>query len=124
MRRQGLDGDRTFTLVQGLRIKKTVLKTDDHAHEAAMPGSATLYGGVVPAVDLLAAADKLLAQLSASKSIFHANLTLWTSAESSFHLFATNRTEPCHYHPGTTLAQTLQGQGAFRVPYLPMNSTI
>jgi hypothetical protein len=87
------------------------------ATAAAVPGTATLYGGATPAVDLAAAARKLLSQLDASKAVFHANVTLWTSPHSSFHLFATNRTEPCHYHPGTTLAHTLQGQGAFRVPY-------
>ena len=86
--------------------------------------STTLYGGGAP-VDLVAAGSALIDQLDATKGIFHANLTLWTSHASSFHLFATNRTEPCHWHPGTTLASTLAGRGAFFVPYTapqPQNS--
>ena len=80
--------------------------------------SATLYGGDAEnTVDLAQAGEKLMQQLDAGNGVFHVNLTIWTSHASSLHLFATNRTEPCHFHPGTTLATTLAGHGAFRVPY-------
>jgi hypothetical protein len=82
------------------------------------PGSATLYGGDAEATfDLAQAGEELMQQLDADSGVYHANLTIWTSHASSLHLFATNRTEPCHFHPGTTLATTLAGHGAFRVPY-------
>ena len=82
-------------------------------------GSATLYGGNArtTAVELAQAGEELIRQLDASTGVFHANRTIWTSNTSSLHLFAANRTEPCHFHPGTTLATTLAGHGAFRVPY-------
>ena len=82
-------------------------------------GSATLYGGIAQttSVELAQAGQELIRQLDADTGVFHANRTIWTSNASSLHLFAANRTEPCHFHPGTTLATTLAGHGAFRVPY-------
>lgn len=70
-------------------------------------------------VDIAAAGEKLLSQLDFAKGIQAANITLWTDStlNASFHLFATNRTEACHFHKGTTVSQTIHGSGAFRVPY-------
>ena len=89
------------------------------ANAASLPGSTStlLYGSNHSRERLLAQAEILAAKLDFGKGIFHANQTLWTTKHSSFHLFVTNRTEPCHTHAGTTFAQTLQGTGAFRVPY-------
>ena len=75
----------------------------------------TVYDG--PASDLEAVAKLLLSQLDAAAGVFHANTTLWATQHSSFHVFATNLTEPCHYHPRDTVSTTIQGRGAFRVPY-------
>jgi len=100
-------------------LSTTALKSDDDDDESSRRslGTATLYGAGGKTADLAVVAAKLLAKLDASKGLFHANATLWTTKQSSFHLFATNRTEECHYHPGTTLAEVLSGTGAFRVPY-------
>merc|ERR1711865_1083948 len=35
------------------------------------------------------------------------------TATTSFHMFATNRTETCHYHPGDTVSTVLWGSGMF-----------
>eukprot|EP00941_MAST-03F_sp_MAST-3F-sp1_P000626 g626.t1 len=80
-------------------------------------GSATLYGVGKESLDLELEGKKLLSQLNFEKGIFHASKELFRTEKASMHLFATNRTEACHYHKGTTLAQTVKGQGAFRVPY-------
>merc|ERR1711988_1034212 len=60
---------------------------------------------------------ELFGALNYEAGIFHSNMTLWATENASFHVFATNRTEACHTHPRDTLAVTLWGEGAFRVPY-------
>mmetsp|Transcript_27827 Transcript_27827/g.33773 ORF Transcript_27827/g.33773 Transcript_27827/m.33773 type:complete len:182 (+) Transcript_27827:265-810(+) len=77
--------------------------------------SVTVYDG--PVADFESVGKRLLSELDSSKGIFHANITLWATEHSSFHVFATNRTEPCHYHPRDTVSTTISGHGAFRVPY-------
>ena len=81
-------------------------------------GTAQVYGAgdKHPPADLEALGAKLLKELSAADGVWHANVTIWTTKTSSYHLFATNKTEGCHFHPGTTFATTRQGEGAFRIP--------
>jgi mannose-6-phosphate isomerase-like protein (cupin superfamily) len=66
-------------------------------------------------IDLSSIGEELLAELS--PDVEAANRTLLVTATTSFHMFATNRTEPCHYHPGETLQRVLHGGGQFYVPY-------
>ncbi|EGD72181.1 hypothetical protein PTSG_00204 [Salpingoeca rosetta] len=68
-----------------------------------------------PALDLGAIGEKLLAELS--PTVHAANRTLLVTEHFSFHMFATNRTEFCHYHPGDTLQRVLHGGGQFYVDY-------
>jgi mannose-6-phosphate isomerase-like protein (cupin superfamily) len=80
------------------------------------PGpTVTVYDGAV--ADVAVVAKRLLSELDASAGVYHVNTTLWATEHSSFHVFATNRTEPCHYHPRDTVSTTISGRGAFRVPY-------
>lgn len=72
-------------------------------------------------VDLTATANSLLAQLT--DGVQAANATLGITDTTSFHMFATNRTESCHVHPGATVATVLWGQGQMystHRPVLPM----
>ena len=64
-------------------------------------------------VNLTLVAAGLLAQLSPERGVFAANATLGVTERSSFHMFATNRTETCHYHPGDTTSTVLWGEGRF-----------
>lgn len=62
---------------------------------------------------------ELLGQLNASAGILASGRELWRSQTASFHIFATNRTESCHTHPGDTTARTLRGVGAFHLDGRP-----
>lgn len=76
-------------------------------------GTLSLYGEAP--IDLSAVAAELLAELS--PTVTAANRTLLVTETSSLHMFATNRTESCHYHPGETLQRLLYGGGQFYVDY-------
>lgn len=64
-------------------------------------------------IDLSATAEKLISELSWEDGVDAVNATLGVTATHSFHMFATNRTETCHYHPGTTVSTVLWGHGRF-----------
>ena len=81
------------------------------------PAKNQVWGDYGKPVDLLSIGKKLLMQLDSDSGVYHASEELWATKDSSFHIFATNRTEPCHFHPATTFATTLSGEGGFRVPY-------
>merc|ERR1712167_267987 len=74
--------------------------------------TSTVYAGT--RVDVRKIGETLIGQLDAGKGIMHAGKELWRTSASSFHVFATNSTETCHFHPAETFAQVLQGEGAFR----------
>ena len=57
--------------------------------------------------------QKSQARLNAKKDVYAVNFTLGVTNTTSFHMFATNRTEFCHYHPGTTITTVLWGKGRF-----------
>lgn len=65
-----------------------------------------------PPINLTATANRLLNSLSAG-GVQAANATLGRTTRTSFHMFATNRTEFCHYHPGDTTSTVLWGRGVF-----------
>ena len=69
--------------------------------------------GDQPPLDLRATAERLLGELSWEDGVYAVNASLGVTATHSFHMFATNRTETCHYHPGTTVSTVLWGQGRF-----------
>eukprot|EP01147_Barroeca_monosierra_P011055 gene11055-3124_t len=77
-------------------------------------GTLTAYGAHSN-VNLGTIAKDLLTELSPSKPA--ANRTLLVTEHFSFHMFATNRTEFCHYHPGDTLQRVLYGGGQFYTAY-------
>ena len=64
-----------------------------------------------PPINLTATAQRLLNSLS--RGVRAANYTLGRTKRTSFHLFATNRTEFCHFHPGDTTSTVLWGRGVF-----------
>ena len=69
------------------------------------------------AINIRTVGQRLLSELDASKGIYHTNSTVWATETSSFHIFATNATEFCHYHPRDTVSTTIQGTGQFHVTY-------
>ena len=88
----------------------------------AAPGDGVSLGGVdlgifqvagLPPVNLTATAERLLGSLSAARGVHAANATLAVTERVSFHMFATNRTETCHFHPGDTTSTVLWGHGMF-----------
>merc|ERR1712146_248431 len=92
----------------------------DPASSLASPtlGKTSVFGSST-GTSLSELGDELLSQLDWKAGVQAVGKEIWRSETSSFHLFATNRTEPCHYHPGATFSQTLQGKGAFFVNYGP-----
>merc|ERR1712232_1064683 len=64
-------------------------------------------------IDLGKVARSLLSQLSYAENISAVNASLGQTTRTSFHMFATNRTETCHYHPGDTASTVLWGTGRF-----------
>ena len=110
----GLDGDRTFTLLQGLRTKAT-LKTDDH--EAAVPGGAGLYGGAAAAAGGRADAPGVAAgaysfaawQLEFDRT-FYPSAAAEAEARRNWHetdrRIATHNAQPWPSHRTTTLGHT------------------
>lgn len=64
---------------------------------------------------MTAIGSRLLKQLS--PTVHAVNDTLLVTETSSYHMFATNRTEPCHYHPAQTVQRVLYGGGQFYVSY-------
>merc|ERR1719253_991090 len=86
----------------------------------AAPALAAIFGiDGVPPVDLEAVAAELLAELG--PGTLAANRTLGVTDRTSFHLFATNRTETCHYHPGDTISTVIQGSGRFYTTNAPLD---
>jgi mannose-6-phosphate isomerase-like protein (cupin superfamily) len=74
-----------------------------------------VYGASGARIDLDKEAARLLAQLT--PEVHAANASLVTTETSSYYLFATNRTETCHYHPGETISRQLLGGGQFYTDY-------
>ena len=108
----GIDFDRRRRR-NDIQRKKTAWKTEQTTSTSR--NTVTVYNHTSQSIALLG--QRLLSELDARQNIYHANTTLWSTKESSFHLFATNRTEHCHYHPRETVSTTLKGTGAFRVAY-------
>lgn len=78
-------------------------------------GFLEVYGTDGARIDLDKEAARLLAQLT--PEVRAANASLVTTETSSYYLFATNRTETCHYHPGETISRQLLGGGQFYTDY-------
>ena len=62
------------------------------------------------AVDLYALGTSLAKQL-VWPTVQHVNYTLHADTVSSYHLFVTNKTEPCHTHAGSTSSRVISGSG-------------
>lgn len=84
-----------------------------HPQRIPFLGTFTVDGAHGPPIDLAATAERLIGELSWEYGVDAVNATLGVTATHSFHMFATNRTETCHFHPGTTVSTVLWGQGRF-----------
>ena len=117
-RRRGGTGGTVLGFNLGVNINM-----NRHSENRLIHSAVTVYNQ--SATNIAAVGQRLISELDASQGIYHTNATLWSTKQSSFHIFATNRTEHCHVHPRETISTTLSGKGAFRVPYsspIPQNT--